>query len=99
MNDLRTATAALSDGTLVASGQIVNGLLVDLSSAEETLRKLESILAVIEGHQSLPGAASIPLHTSAKARWAIHRASLSKLQSRLSDIQQRIMARLQIMNV
>lgn len=76
-------------------------LFVDLALAEDALRRLERILSNIEGSlcSGLPGVSAIPLHISARARRAIHRASLSRSQSLLNDCQQRILSRLLSINV
>lgn len=92
-------TTALEAGQSIHTDQTIKDLLADVAAAGETLRQLESILTTIEGQSGLPGTTIATPHASAKARWAMHRASLSRLQSTLNDCQQRIITRLQIWNV
>lgn len=101
---LDSLRAPLAASQLVGPGQTPGDLVSELSMAEETLEQLESILTSIHGEQgTIPSPEAEPpatiSHPPAKARWAIHRRTLLGLHSRLYDHLQRIMARLQLMNV
>lgn len=98
---LDSLRAPLAAGQLVGPGQTPPGdLFAELATAEETLGQLESILASIHGEQGTIAAPPATIsHPSAKARWAMHRKTLLGLHSRLHDHLQRIMTRLQLMNM
>lgn len=97
---LDSLRAPLAAGQLVGPGQTPGDLVSELAMAEETLEQLESILTTIHGEQgTTPALPATISHPSAKARWAIHRKTLLGLHSRLHDHLQRIMTRLQLMNM